>query len=35
MSKIADEIVREYKMNQYYKKLKEDKEKNKEDKKKD
>ncbi len=35
MSKIADEIVREYKMKQYYKKLKQDKEKKKEDKKKD
>ena len=29
MSKIADEIVREYKMKEYYKKLKESKEKNK------
>ena len=27
MSKIADEIVREYKMKEYYKKLKEEKEK--------
>jgi len=29
MSKIADEIVREYKMKEYYKKLKESKDKNK------